>query len=348
MDSKSLVAFNYSRKFGCEIEVLSSDKRDFILNPLKGKEFPLGTEYIGLLVNKISKETVEIRSWHHTHNNKNWIVKTDRSCGIEICTPVYRGWQGLKKVCSVVDAFSNDENVLIDERCSFHLHVDVSDLNIDQIATVLAYWIKCEAVFLDSVPQDRKINKYCRAIGLSELFDCEEYYSPLAMIKKLGTNKYYTVNCFHLLKGNRSTLEFRILEAGICKDPFAVKNWVRLILHFVETAAKKQPPRAYLPGDRWTSLLWLDPIDIFNILQFNDTDSLSSGMLQVRNWFITRLYNNVCEVEVDGIWSEKTRSIARSQIEQIFDECDLDINKCKSYLHPENIIEAVYAKNLAY
>ena len=157
------------------------------------------------------------------------------------------------------------------------------------LGIVMAYWIKCESVFLDSVPVNRKRNRYCQCIGLCDLFDHNTQYGPKDIVRSLGQQKYYTVNTYHLCQNRRPTVEFRIVESEGCLDPYLVKNWIRLLIHFVEVAKRHQMPRPYVQGDKWSSLLWLDPEDVMGFLGFNGGYELSRGMEQTRNWFLARL-----------------------------------------------------------
>ena len=107
MDTTEFFGFDYSRRFGVEIELNSMDGRN---RPL-GKNNPVGADHIANLISRSLKKTAKITKWHHTHNNEFWVVKPDSSCGIEVCSPVSKGWKGLKEICHVVEEFYN-ENLL--------------------------------------------------------------------------------------------------------------------------------------------------------------------------------------------------------------------------------------------
>jgi hypothetical protein len=316
---KEPLNLNYFRRFGVEIEVNSFDMRNRPVGHQDGN-LPEGIHYIGNLVQKITKDRVLIHKWGNDHHNDTWIVKPDGSCGMEVCTPVFKGWHGVIQTCKVIDAFKKDSKINADKRCSFHMHVDVSDLTDIELASILTWWIKCEPVFMDSVPCCRKKNQYCQFLGLMDMFDDIEngFFSPENLFRKLGSCKYYTVNTYHHQNKKRKTIEFRIMDHECCKDPWMVKNYIRLILHFVETAIKRGLPIDYDSGNKWSGYCWLDPFDVFDFLGFNVGDNcLSSGLQQVRRWFTSRLHQNARNGESIGVLGEMARSVSLEQIKKL-------------------------------
>ncbi len=287
---KQMLSFKSNRRNGTELEILAFDGKN---RPAGGeKDKPVGTDYVVTLVKNHTDENVEWRFYEHTHNNDCWVVKPDSSCGLEICTPIYRNWRGIRKVCQVVDAFSKDPNIKVDQRCSVHVHVDVSDLPEEVAAGILIFWVKCEAVFLDMVPPWRKSNRYCQFLCARDNFDTEIYLNAKEILAALGDVKYYTANANQWIRtnGKRKTLEFRIIEGEGCKDPYLIKNWLRLILHFVEMASKRPMPGPFVEGDQWSWICMLDTADVFSLLGFYPGQyELSNGLTQTRNWMLARL-----------------------------------------------------------
>ena len=315
MDSAKVLTYDYKRRFGVEIEVNSLDRRDFIADPLRKGKLPEGINYIGEIITKNLHTPVILHPWHYTNNNNNWIVKPDRSCGLEICSPVSKGKYGLSQICRVVEVINADPMVSIDDRCSFHVHVNVSDCDPADIAAILAWWVKCEAVFIDSLPEARKRTRYCQCIGASDLF-YHDFREFSYMRGALGQHKYFTVNTFHLNKGERQTIEFRILGHDGCKDANIAKNWIRLLIHFVEIAKRKSLPKPYRnDGNPFRGLCWLDPKDVLRFLDFLDYD-LSEDMVEIRNWFVKRLQKNIT-TNLLGLWSPVSRAKATQEINEL-------------------------------
>jgi hypothetical protein len=310
-----------------------------------GKEKPEGTDYVVNLVKNSTDDDVEWRIYEHTHNNECWVVKPDSSCGLEICTPIYRNWRGIKKVCQVVDSFRKDPKIAVDHRCSVHVHVDVSDLSEIEVASIIVYWVKCEAVFLDLVPYQRKVNRYCQFLCARDNFDTDNYLSPNQIINAVGDVKYYTANTdqWRRTGGKRKTLEFRIIEGEGCKDPFLIKNWLRLILHFVQMSSNYSLPAPYKAGDPWSWVCMLDTADVLRVLGFYPGQyNLSNGLTQTRNWMLARLLKYMTP---DVNYGPRWRAYQELQdILGILRKTGIEIDP-KNHLSPTDLNQALYDDN---
>lgn len=270
--------FSKNVNFGVELEINSFDKRDFKRNPLKSGELPEGIHYISDKVSKILNNFVEITQWHLTHNNDNWLLKPDSSCGMELCSPVFKGVSSISIIHDLISELKNYPEIESNDDCSLHLHVNVSNLLLIQIAKIFAYWIKAEPLYIDSLPKSRKNNEYCQFIGLTDKIDCSKsYINYFDLIYLFGDNKYYSINSYHYLKKNRPTIEFRLLGNEGCQDPIIAKNWIRFILYFVEMAIQLPYP----------TIKWYDLDDFMVDFKLDD------NVEEYRNWFLTRIYNNV-------------------------------------------------------
>lgn len=319
MDQKEYLAFQTFRRFGVELEINSFDMRNRPIGYEEGK-LPEGIYYIGNLVKKISNEMVLIHKWGNDHHNDSWVVKPDGSCGMEICTPVLKGWHGLMRVCHVAEGLSKDEKVSSDGRCSLHLHIDVSDLSELELNAVLTWWIKAEAVFMDAMPSNRKRNQYCQFIGQSDLIDSveDDLYGSETLMRKLGICKYYSINTYHYQNRKRKTIEVRIMDNECCLNPWTTKNWVRLVLHFIERVIRRGLPENYKSNDQWSGYCWLDPKDVFELLGFlPDQYDLSPGLQQVRLWFLSRLFSYGRNSGLAGAMSDQGRKISIEQVDEL-------------------------------
>ena len=314
------VDYKSHRRFGVEIEVNTSD--GIVKRPdAARREIPRGADNVARIVSMATKEKVKIIAWDHVHNNDHWIVKPDNSCGIEINSPILKGWLGLRKLMLVEDALKYN-GIKSDNRCSLHVHVNIADLKPHELASVIAHYIKCEHVFFDSVPVSRKNNRYCQLIGMTDLFEHNFLMDHDDLISRISNTKYFSLNAYHFMRGGgfssgnnrKQTLEFRIMEGGACLDSWSTKNWIRLLLHFVDVTRHLPVPPIYEEGNRWSSLLWLDVKDIFSMLKFDG--ELSPGLRQVRDWFVMRLLNNA-RSDLSGIWSNNGRAAAWNEISEL-------------------------------
>jgi hypothetical protein len=317
MEYPSKFYVNRNRRFGLEIELNAFDGRDFVRFPLGRGELPKGMEYVCNLIRNSIDPRVMATSYHYTHNNPHWIVKPDSSCGMEICTPVMTA-EDIDQLCYLVDIIEEDSSVPVDDRCSLHMHVDVSDLTESQVAAVITQWVKCEAVFIDSMPLDRKRNRYCQIIGLTDSYPVDAQLTASEVIQRLGVNKYKTVNTFHYCKRKRKTIEFRLVGAEGCTDSDVLKNWIFLILHFVDVTRYCSMASFYTAGNPHSGFCWLDPFDVFSLLGFNG--KLSSELTGCRKWFLERLHKNVAKSKLCGSWNEVDRSQSKMEIDQLLTE----------------------------
>ena len=337
------LGFVSSRKFGIEIELNSFDGKN---KPDDGGK-PSGIDYVAQLINSNTDEGAEVKGWGHTNNNTKWELKPDSSCGMEICTPPVSGWAGLSKICRVIEALSKDSKIKADKRCSVHVHVDMSDLDIDQIARILGWYIKCEPVIMDMVPDYRRNNRYCQFIGMTEVLSHDRRYTSQELINIVANYKYYSMNAKSLAKDStRRTIEFRIVEGDGCKDAFLIKNWVRFLLHFIDRAIARPLNLEYKSGDPWSHLCWLDPEDFFRFLGFSNNPKeyeLSRGLEQTRSWVLARMLKFIDKNE------RGTRSIALRELISMlarFKAEGFDVSE--ETLIPKSLASALYEPTFRY
>jgi len=303
-----IIVDNY-RRFGTEIELNTTTD---VLKPKE--EVPDGAPLVARLIRQVTNSKVELHGWHHTNNNNCWIIKPDGSCGMEICTPILKGAYDLTKLVRVVDVLSGEPTIKSDRRCSFHVHINLDDLKVSQIGSILAWWIKCEPVFFDFLPTYRRCSRHTQLIGMSDLFEHNRVYGPEDIIDRLSTVKYFSINTYHMRQKRRKSLEVRVADHTACLDPMFVKNWIRLILRFVEVS-KTMPKKTSTYSSYKSALAWLDPIEVFAHLGFDQTN-LSDGMKQCRDWFLLKLSENA-PLMTTGIWQPGTRDKALYEIKQM-------------------------------
>jgi len=313
-------------------------------------ELPLGIEDVAKLVGFVTNDKVNVKGWEQTHNNECWVIKPDSSCGMEVCTPPGSGVEFMKKLCKVIDAFRKTK-VNCATNCSLHIHVGADDLSNSKIANVINYWIKAEPVIMDFQPDYRKCNRYCQQIGILDIIEHDSDFTPEFLINKIGLMKYYTINTFHLSREKRRTLEFRPIGNYGCTDPYFVKNWAKFILHFVDRAANAELLMPNKDGiiNKWSSFVWIDPLDLMEFLGFVDQNGnpteVSLGMEQVRDWFVSLLKINI-ESKLQGVWSKEARKISLAQTNKMLEMFYIKDVREKAY--PSNLDDALYNEKYNY
>lgn len=312
-----LIDCKFNRRFGAELELNTANGIVVELDENDG-ETPNGIENVAATIHKALNKTVIINKWQNTNNNSHWVTKPDSSCGIEVCSPILSGRRGLYSLLKVSDALAKAK-FSADHRCSFHIHVNIADLSMDELAKIIVYYIKCESVIFDSFPISRKNNRYCMCIGATNMFRVNDPMDPEDIIKKVSASKYHSINAFRFMKGGgfmagnmeKRTLEFRIAESAACLDPVFIKNWVNFVLHFVETTRNLPWPEKY-NGKPETGLAWLDPENVFSLLKFDQPGT--RDMVEMRTWLINRILQNGFADEAVSLWSSEARSVARNEI----------------------------------
>jgi hypothetical protein len=152
-------------------------------------------------------------------------------------------------------------------------------------------------------------------LGMSDLSSRTFNYNEI--YERIKVQKYMTINCYHKYKKRRNTMEFRIMGKECCKNSYSAVNWIKLLIHFVEITRKLPLPERYKPGDPWTGLLWLDPIDVFKLLNFYD--NLDEELSEVRSWFLNLLNKNI-RTNLEGFWSTESRKVAIQQVDELISQ----------------------------
>lgn len=257
-------------RFGVEIELNSFDCRDFVENPLVRGEKPYGMDKVAEKLSRIGFEC-EVHDWQYNHNPSCWSCKPDSSCGIELCSPVM-DLNSKHKLSEVLNCIKDDSEIPVDHRCSIHVHLELSSTEATHAAaSILAWWIKCEHVFLDFADPSRKNNYYCKPIGLTDIIDSKDEVSATQLLKKLS-KKHFSANSFHFFNKKRSTLEFRLGEGT--KDANFVNMWIDVLLNFSQQACLNGLPSNYL---------WISPEEVIEFMRMDES---------LKIWFISRLTQN--------------------------------------------------------
>lgn len=324
--------FDNSRRFGIEIEL--NTPTDRIKN---SKEVPDGSEMVGEIIKAATNgESVQLSGWQHVNGNDEWIVKPDSTCGLEINSPILRGALDLHKLYRVVRALTECGELTSDRRCSFHVHVNLEDLEDEQIATVMAWWIKCEGTLFASLPGYRKVSRHAQLIGISDLTIQSSRITPQYIIEKLWDVKYHSASLYHMRQKRRRSAEFRIGENQFCLNADFVKNWIRFLLHFVRCSVERGFPLHNSRSSEFPSgLKWLTPEETFRFLHFDQPDDLSFAMQETKLWFLERLKTNGMQENM-GLWEAEFLDFNGAQIKELVRQ--------NTFRIPESVDTSIYTR----
>jgi len=260
-----LAQLRFRRKFGVELEFTqSSTDRNKLCTAIRS---------VG--------EPAYIDGFVHNHNNEEWCCKTDSSCGYEAASRVFSTPQELKKAGEAIDAIRT-AGAKVNNRCGFHVHIELDDFNESKLGKLAAWWVKIEGMIINSVPTARKANNYC--IPLTQYFRPDTAYSAEQVLREARSHgRYMTLNLANWY--DRKTIEFRIAEGT--DDSATVKNWVRFLLWFIEKTKKLDMPE---------NINWLFPDEMFETFGLTgyspsqDTFYVfSCGVAEMRHWILNRI-----------------------------------------------------------
>ena len=192
-----------SRRFGVEIEFLSTVSTDQVMNCLRASGLP-----------------VEYEAYTH-RVTPHWKVVSDGSCGYELVSPVLEGEAGLDEVRTAAAALEA-AGAEVNRKCGFHVHFDASRMSLKAIKNLFKLWLKFEDVLDSLQPPSRRgnANTYCQTNlpyePFGALYPCR--------YRKLNIHSYF----------RHRTLEVR--HHSGTTNPEKITNWVRLMARLFDAA----------------------------------------------------------------------------------------------------------------
>jgi hypothetical protein len=216
--ARTIQKFNEERTFGVEIE------------------FQGNREEVARLMNaKGVKAYVE----GYNHSTKShWKLITDASCGYELVSPPLKGREGLEQLKKACEALK-EAGAKVNRKCGLHVHHDINDYNVKQIANIFAIYIKLEKTIDTFVPNSRRANNntYCRSLfqGTTQqaILDKLKVVKSLEDIGRIWHTRYVKVNFQSYVK--YGTIEFRQHSGTTEFDK--MYNWILLTQQIVNMAA---------------------------------------------------------------------------------------------------------------
>jgi hypothetical protein len=134
----------------------------------------------------------------------------------------------------------NDKPPLITERCSVHVHLDVTDLTRPQLNNLISVYYLVERVIFQYINPLRIKNNYCRALTDSgfkyvfkHLLQNDSDYD-LCQIIKNECDKYSALNVLPV--ANYGSVEFRHHHGTL--DMSKVLDWINIIIAIKQASLK--------------------------------------------------------------------------------------------------------------
>lgn len=147
-----------------------------------------------------------------------------------------RTHQGLKAICALYETIEKMREQYgrslfsFSERTSTHIHVDVRDLTLGQLRSVLRLYLVFERAFFELIGRDRQDNVFCIPLSQAAFMSGPVDIGTLLMHDINSWEKYCAVNIQCLPQFG--TIEFRGM--GGTNDGVSVSKWLYLTVALVE------------------------------------------------------------------------------------------------------------------
>jgi hypothetical protein len=299
--------------------------KKFSSNRNYGIELEIGNEvsphFISSVIRNSSNVPVKNNLYRSSINNNYWDVKMDGSCGkttdefgmneggYEITTFKASGHKQLQHICKVIQDIKKI-GVKVNKNCGLHVHVDISDFTEEDVGRLIQHWLFVERIILMAVPDRRRCNKYCMPFSYNERYSLREnataievwnHYKPSHILSHNNIDRRKTMNlvnyCRYLRvkKFKRSTVEFRFPEGTLSAN--IVKNWVRLLIEFVNNVKNNDIYLEYLNKKNFRDQLYVlglgNSKNCFNIF--------SKSLRETKAWFLKRILRYGYDSNVSSI-----------------------------------------------
>jgi hypothetical protein len=212
------------RKFGIEIEFLTHTKVDG-----RSRQLYHGTVVSALIANGIA---CVYEDYNHT-TRTYWKLTTDSSCGWELVSPPLSGVAGLEEVAKVCNVLEKTLHINVDKSCGLHVHVDASELTMEDIKNVVLRYAKNEKIIDYFMPKSRREDNNDFCLSLEDALTNTEFLKSKtiqSLSRNMDNGRYSKINLESYLR--YGTIEFR-QHNGTVNDE-KICNWIKFCVQFVE------------------------------------------------------------------------------------------------------------------
>lgn len=293
------------------------ESRDFIEpRTIIGVEVELEGMHVasGFANNGLPRRTDSAEGFSYDSDNNGikfgvgyWNIKSDGSLrvgGVEFVTKKLFG----KDLSLALDELhdylvaNTVPNSTPSDRCSIHIHLDVTDLNKNEYARLLIDYAIFENVLFHYCGADRKENLYCLPFAKSDDFKRTLSHILTSVNKDIDFRKY--VNGFpkYSALNLRATstygsLEFRL--HGGTHDMMRVKEWINIIMCLKKNCRGNTAHNLHREISRYGVTNYLEKVfgHYHRILDYDDCESDVIEGLRLAQDII--LYNDMRESSVD-------------------------------------------------
>ena len=191
----------------------------------------------------------EAQDYNHRVQSQ-WKSITDASCGYEVVSPILSGQNGFEQVSLAMQAI-REMGGSVSTRCGLHVHLDMSDLDGEQIARFVESYVAAQTEINTLMPPSRRNNGFCRS------WDAYDLQTVTRSLRSTRTVNYYeryrTINVCSFPK--YGTIEVRQHQGTL--NASKIEAWIKLMMALVEIA--KQDRCGEIVTGQGTQA-WLDSV----------------------------------------------------------------------------------------
>lgn len=290
--------FVLKRRFGVEIETSNTFTKNKVKTILSG----------------LSCRDSFITKYQLSGDSDSWHIKDDATCGpegregpkgVEIASFVGKNITDLRHISDTAAGLYKAGS-RVNENCGLHVHAEARDLTIDQVATLVAYWLKIEPIISASMPSHRRDNSYCEMLckkfsnkdflnlllkNKTKKEEVWQFFRPEDLNYYENKDRRLTLNLVNYARAiqnsslHRKTLELRWPEGTLNKSD--IHCWVIFFLNFIETCKNIPLPQNLQSANLEDTLTYLGLNHDKHFFYI-----FSEDLHNTKTWFLERLIKN--------------------------------------------------------
>jgi hypothetical protein len=275
------VKFDSKRGFGVEMEV----NQKVALNELRNI----------VQKNDLTHQVITSSTYTHSNGNNYWHIKFDRSCGDvytgkasdkggwEVASYIARGYKDITNISEIARKLK-DSGVVVNNNCALHVHGDVSDFSQEQVATLVAHWMRIESVISEIVPKHRRNGKFCRLLTKKfpiKSYSLNSFWQTVKPVDFSDADRKVALNICGYCSYKRPTVELRLPEGTL--DHKDVRNWIRMFVHYIDNVKHMTFPANIEPAGL------METLQILGLHGDKSFVILSKSLRETKMWLMNRI-----------------------------------------------------------
>lgn len=229
---------------------------------------------------------VRTTGWEHNHDNEEWVIKTDSSCGWEISSPRLCGLDQCHLAARVLD-YCEMMGARIDKNCGVHIHFSSSNRQNMDLVRLVRWWIKMEWVIFACIPRDRRTNPYSPSLTKYGRLLADHDYGNEDLLRLFGETRYLALNLRNHLSG-KPKVEVRVIEGLLSGTELA--NYTQFFGQVIRQAWESGQPKDLTWFELKSAMEWVNWI---NVPEKGIVNRYAPEIQEARLWLARRVVKNM-------------------------------------------------------